>query len=58
MAERRVPEAVLDLREFFARDAHLSPEQLADYRQRLATYAAQGSQPMQPALNLEAAPCA
>ncbi len=47
---------IADLKAHFAEDRHLTPEQLADYRHRLAQYARSGSKPVQPDLDLP--PCA
>ena len=56
LLSRRAPEAIADTQRHFENDEHLSPEQLADYRHRLAQYARSGSKPTQPDLDLP--PCA
>lgn len=38
-------DAIADLRAHFANDAHLTPEQMADYRRARAAYAGSGSAP-------------
>lgn len=60
-AERRIAEfgtgarqAIADLQAHFDADAHLTPEQMADYRHRLARYARSGS----PQPDLDLPPCA
>lgn len=47
-------QAIENLRAHFDADAHLSPEQMADYRHRLAQYARSGS----PQPDLDLPPCA
>lgn len=43
---------IADLQAHFEADAHLTPEQMAEYRHRLAAYASSGSKPMQSGLDL------
>lgn len=47
-------QAIADLQAHFDADAHLTPEQMADYRHRLAQYARSGS----PQPDLDLPPCA
>lgn len=44
--------AIANLQAHFDADQHLTPEQLADYDHRLASYARSGSKPMQSDLDL------
>ena len=44
--------SIENLRAHFEADAHATPEQLADYQHRLASYARSGSKPMQSDLDL------
>lgn len=52
--EASARQAIEDLQAHIEADAHLTPEQMADYRHRLATYARSGK----PQGDLDLPPCA